>query len=202
MEQVMLLANMRPIGSGAQAGGEIKFDPQIMGSGPVLLQAVGSTLNGSTGRVWSAPVRMTIEPSAPLPALTNTPPNLGRGIVVQLPDNTIKRVDATIDPDWLSKAGVDFNKPLVVQGFFDVDAPDVYQFQVAHSGALRLMVDGRPLYSAAKGDGGLQFVPVSLARGTHRVSLTGDSGKDSKLRVLFGGQGTHSIGRERFRHAQ
>ena len=87
-----------------------------------------------------------------------------------------------------------------MQGFFDAPTEDVYQFQLWHYGDLKLTVDSTLLYHGQQGDYTERFVPVNLAAGRHRLTLSGTTGVESRLRVLFGGHGTASIGSEKFRH--
>jgi hypothetical protein len=111
-------------------------------------------------------------------------------------------VDETRDPAWLTLHGVRADQPFLLQGFFDADKDDVYQFQLWHYGELKLSVDGKTLYNASKGDYTQKFVPVALAKGMHRLTVSGRTGSEVKLRILFGGPGALSLGRDRFVHAR
>ena len=73
---------------------------------------------------------------------------------------------------------------------------------VWHTGELKLSVDGHTLYRAAKGDNTQKFVPVALAAGMHRLTVTGRTATDRKLRILFGGPGARSLSNQTFRHAR
>ena len=46
----------------------------------------------------------------------------------------------------------------------------------------------------------MKFAPVALARGQHRLSVSGTSASDIKLRLLFGGPGSLSLSSSTFRH--
>jgi hypothetical protein len=94
------------------------------------------------------------------------------------------------------------DEPYVLQGFFDVESDDVYQFHVAHSGQLKLSIDGHTLYTGAKGVNSRRFVPVALAKGMHRLTVTGRTGSDMKVKLQFGGPGAWFVSRNRFLHAR
>ncbi|MGD9722125.1 MAG: hypothetical protein AB7O59_12215 [Pirellulales bacterium] len=202
MTDLLLVNNARVIANLKGESGEFSIDPRLFGLGPIELQAVATKGAAAADRVWSAPIALEISAGRPLPALANPPANRGRGLVLQLPDQKIVRVDETRDPAWLTLHGVRPDQPFLLQGFFDADKDDVYQFQVWHYGALKLSVDGRALYSSEKGDYTQKFVPVALAAGMHRLTVSGRTGSDVKLRILFGGPGAESLNRDRFRHAR
>jgi hypothetical protein len=67
---------------------------------------------------------------------------------------------------------------------------------------LKLSVDGRPLYNGTAGEYKHTFLPVSLAAGIHRLTVSGKTASDTKLRILFGGPGAESLSRARFLHAR
>ncbi len=202
MTELAIVHDTRVFKKIAGPQGDIELDPRLFGLGPVQLQAVGTSGNSAAQRVWSAPLAITVEPAAPLPALANPPANRGRGLVLQMPGGKIIRVDETSDPAWLTLKGMHADEPFVLQGFFDVERDDVYQFHVGHSGQLKLSIDGHTLYQSAKGDNSRQFVPVALAKGMHRLTITGRTGSDMKLKLQFGGPGALFVGRDRFLHAR
>jgi hypothetical protein len=76
----------------------------------------------------------------------------------------------------------------------------VYQFQLWHYGQLKLVVDGFSVYDGQQGNFQQKFVPLALAAGRHRLTLTGRTASDVKLRILFGGPGAVSLSGKTFRH--
>jgi hypothetical protein len=122
--------------------------------------------------------------------------------VLKLPNNKVVPIQETLDPNWLSVAGMESEEPFLLQGYFDVPSEDVYQFQLWHDGELKLSVNGTVLYEAQRANGSQKFVPVALAAGTHRLSVSGRTGADLKLRILFGGPGSLSVSGKDFRHAR
>lgn len=197
--QIFVVHNNRILGRVAGAEGEVKFNPRLLGTGPVSLQAIAAQGPGKLGFI-SAPVSLTIKPSAPLPALKDVPSRLVKGLALTLPKDKVVTVEETRNAAWPVAAGLGPNEPFTLQGFFDVKIEDVYQFQVWHLADLKLSVDGVVLYSSLRGDYTQKFVPVVLARGQHRLTVSGTSASDVKLRLLFGGPGSLSLSGSTFRH--
>jgi len=197
-QQMVLSHNRRSLGQVRGAEGEIELDPKRLGLGPVELQAVASHDGGKLA-VQSLPVLLTIEPPVPLPAIA-APGKLANGLALQLASKKAVVVQETREPNWLSTAGVAANETFVLQGFFEVDSDDVYQFQVWHYGDLKLSVDGKSQYLGQKGSYEQRFIPVSLAKGMHRLTVSGRASSDPRMRILFGGPGTLSLDGKKFRH--
>ena len=65
---------------------------------------------------------------------------------------------------------------------------------------MSLTIDNTLVATGGKGDYTLQYVPVSLAKGQHLLTLTGRTAGDSRLRILFGGPGALSLNGRGFRH--
>ena len=103
MSKLMLVHNARVIGSADGPEAEIGVDPRALGLGPVFVQAVGTN---AAKRVWSTPLRVVVEQPVPLPPITKPPANLSRGLVLQLPDGKVMRVDETREPAWLTLKGL------------------------------------------------------------------------------------------------
>ncbi|HEY5311226.1 MAG TPA: hypothetical protein VIK18_01860, partial [Pirellulales bacterium] len=61
---------------------------------------------------------------------------------------------------------------------------------------LNCEIDGRQLFAGRNGDYSLQYVPVPLAAGLHRVRLFGTLGETPALGVQFGNRGLQGIGPE------
>jgi hypothetical protein len=199
MRQIYVLNNGRLLGTIIGEQGQLKVPSSGLGMGPVGVQAIGMAGGGLADRVVPPPIHLTVASAQPLPALTPQQ-NLAQGLMLRVAENRVVPVQSTVDPGWLSVAGVGPNQPFVFQGYFDVDADEVYQFQLRHYGALSLAVDDQTLYSAREGDFTLKYVPVALAKGQHRVTVGGRTANDTKLRILFGGPGAQSLSGRKFRH--
>ncbi len=111
-------------------------------------------------------------------------------------------MQATRDPKWLSINGIGANESFSVDTYFDVDSDDMYQFQLWHRGALHVIVDSSPLYNSDQGNYTQKFLPVSLAKGTHHLILSGKTANETSLRILFGGPGCMSLDGSKFRHVK
>ncbi len=62
--------------------------------------------------------------------------------------------------------------------------------------------EGGALVAAAQPAGAAwSFLPISLAKGLHRLRVTGVAAKSPTLDIRFGGRGAQSIGAD-FKHAQ
>jgi hypothetical protein len=202
MQELAVVHGTRVLGKTTGPEGDVEINPRVFGLGPVQLQAVGTAGATAAQRVWSAPIVLNVEAGAPLPPLASPPANRARGLVLQMPGNKVIRVDETSDPSWLTLKGMHANEAFTLQGFFDAEANDVYQFVAQHTGQLKLSVDGHALYDNAQGANTLAYVPVALAKGLHRLTVTGRTGGDMKLKLQFGGQGTQMLSRDRFVHAR
>ncbi len=198
--QIYVLCNSRALGVIAGEEGQLSVNPRLLGLGPVSLQAVAVAGASARDRVVPPPVSLVIEAPKPLGPLKDPPKRLAPGLLLKLPDGKVTPVQETRDPAWLALAGIGPNQPFVGQAFFEVSLTDVYQFQLWHHGELKLSVDGVPLYSSEQGSFTQQVVPTALAAGVHRLSVTGRSGADVKLRILFGGPGALSLDGKSFRH--
>lgn len=82
----------------------------------------------------------------------------------------------------------------------EAEADDVYQFQVSGPKTLAVSVDGTAI--AWPRGGAWWQVPVSLAKGLHRVRIEGKADGEPKLDVRFGGKGTRRIDGTVFKHAK
>ncbi len=198
--QIYVLCNSRVLGVIAGESGELSVNPRLLGLGPVSLQAVAVAGASARDRVVPPPVSLVVEAPKPLGPLKEPPKKLAPGLLLKLPDGKVSPVQETLDPAWLALAGIGPNQPFVGQAFFDVSVTDVYQFQVWHYGELKLSIDGVLLYSSEQGGFTQKFVPTALAAGVHRLSISGRSGTDVKLRILFGGPGALSLNGKTFRH--
>jgi hypothetical protein len=200
MKQIYIVHNGRPLGMISGEEGEITVSPRTLGLGPIELHALAIGTAGPQERVASAPLTLSIEPPRALPALNDPSASLAPGIALKLANEKIVTVQETRDVAWLELAGVNQNQNFTAQAFFDVPTTDVYQFQVWHYGQLKLLVDGLAVYDGQQGNFKQKFAPVSLAAGRHRVTVTGRTASDVKLRILFGGPGAVSLHGKQFKH--
>jgi len=199
-KQTFVLNNGRLLGSITGEQGVVRLQPRVLGEGPVQLQAISLIGSGYRDRVIPKPVSLVVEPGTPLPAISRDAGSLAPGMLLRLPDNKVVPVQDTKDANWLQASGVSANQPFALQGYFQVPATGTYQFQIWHHGSLELSVDDERLYSGRDGKYQQQFVPVSLAAGLHKLTISGRTGSSTNSRILFGGPGSTSLDGTRFQH--
>ena len=138
-------------------------DPQLFGLGPITLQAFAVTeAGGATGAI-SPPLEMTIEPNE----LSES-----QG-AAELP--LLERV--------LPATGLTKNEPFQFEGFVAAPEDGVYQFHLRHTLKLAIAVDGRTIYTADAGRPTLDYVPIALKAGRHKVALAGATRDDPNLDI-------------------
>jgi hypothetical protein len=109
-------------------------------------------------------------------------------------------VERTTDGNWLAKA-VKPNQEFLLEGCFETPADDMYQFQLRASISVELSVDGRVI-PPSDSSRPLQYFPVSLAAGMHRLSIKGRGAEKATMDLYFGGPGVPGVGADRFRHSK
>ncbi len=181
----------------AAAGGTAMLDPRTFGGGPVGLQPVAVYDGGR--EVFGEPVALRIVPPAPRTAMALAPGmSLAPGFHVT-PSGGVVGIVQRAEGDWLAKAGVGKDGEFAVDGWFSVEAEEVFQFQLHGPAQLRVLVDGLP-QDWPRGKE-WWFVPVPLAKGLHRLRIEGKADGVPQLDVRFGGSGTLRMNGDRFRHA-
>ncbi len=180
------------------ADGTAKMDLRRLGPGPVLVQPIASFDGGHEH--LGAPLRFRIVAPAPLPAITLPEgKKLTNGFHVIAGTDTPVIV-AKAEGDWLAKAGVKGGTKFAVEGWFNVDENDTYQFQLKGPTNLAVSVDGVPqTWSRGKE---WWYVPVALAKGLHRVKIEGTAEGTPALDARFGGPGSYRFAGERFQHLE
>jgi hypothetical protein len=210
--EIRFFQNQRPIGVIHGEKGAVEIDPQFLGQGPCRIQCEAMDAAKKPIAV-SACIALRVVPPAPEAAVE--PPKGGlseKGLLLTPRDGAPVAVTDTHKKDWLSAAGVKEGQSFTLEGYFDAAEEGVYQFQVRGNVSPIVEVDGRtlqtpkpapepaneettPVAAAQPPDGAAwSFLPVSLAKGLHRLRVTGVGVKDSFLDVRFGGHGTQSIG--------
>jgi hypothetical protein len=200
MKEILIVHNGRLLGKVDGPQGEVAVNPRLLGLGPLEIHALAARGTALGDRVAPVPVALAVELPELLPALKDAPQRLAPGLVVRLGTDKVVAVQDTRDPAWLSIAGLDGEQPFTAQAFFDVPDDDLYQFQVWHYGQLRLSVDGVLQYDEKQGNFTQKYLPVGLAKGRHRLTFSGTSSNNVKLRILFGGPGALSLNGRQFKH--
>lgn len=142
------------------------------------------------------PLEVTVTPPKPLAAIKPPPQTLVPGLALSAAGQSVV-IEQTRGGPWLAKA-VKPGQEFLLEGYFEVPAEDVYQFQVRSPIPIELTVDGTVLRPGGPSRSP-QYFPVSLAAGLHRLTVKGRAGGKSSLDLFFGGPGASSLGADRFR---
>jgi hypothetical protein len=210
--QLQFLHNQRPVGVIPGEKGVVEIDPLALGPGLCRIQCLALDADRKP-MAASAFVEARVVPPAPAPAVE--PPQgalMEKGLLLTPEGDAPLAVADTRKKHWLNIAGVREGQSFELEGYFTAPEEGVYQFQVCGDVGQTVAVDGRPMRipkpdlrsanekpaASAAGrpddEAAWTFIPLSLAKGLHRLRVTGVAVKDSTLDIRFGGRGTQSIG--------
>ena len=198
-KEIVVMANVRPVGRIAGESGTASIDPRVLGQGPVRLMTVAVRDGAGPRQVVAKPIDLTIVPPAPLRALKLPEGKiLADDIQVRVAGGAPAFAKIAIG-DWLGKAGVDKDAEFTVEAWFSVPEDDVYQFQLHGNVKIEsLGVDGIP-QSWPHGKE-WWFVPVNLSKGLHRLNFSAPGVASPVLEIRFGGPGAQRLDGGRFKH--
>jgi len=197
---LLVLNNTRLVGSLEGEAGTISVDTKLLGTGKTTLRAMA--VGGESGGLLaqSAPLDLIVSPAPALPAQA-APKSPQPGLKLTPAGGKSVVVRDTANNKWLVEAGVTPDQVFTLEASFQVPADDVYQFQIRHQGGLTLDIDGPSLYeSSAETEGKYQYLPVTLAKGWHRLTVVAQATRDPRLELRFGGPGLRRIGAPDFVH--
>jgi uncharacterized protein (TIGR03790 family) len=191
-----LYHGLETIGSGKGTDEERTFVVSSWGLGMGLVRVYAAAKFGGGG-VRSVPVEIEIVPDAMLPAaevkLKEGEAFLD-GPTLSGPDNPSGRtVEDMRRRNPLQEGKVKAGSAFQIDAYFDAAADDLYQFQVWNDGEVALDIDGTPIGAANSRD--WACLPVSLAKGKHRLHASGTAGPTQDLTIRFGGPGSRDIGK-------
>ena len=173
--------------------GDCEIPSMQLGIGPVRLDAVAQV---QSAPVTLPPVNFDVVAPRPLPAIAVQPAPgetfLDGPMLTAENIGPVEVLDMRRRPA-LQEAKVPVGGAYKIEAYFDVPADDLCQFQVWTDGSLALHVDGKPLAQAT--GKGWTFMPVSLAKGKHQMTVQGTAGPERALEIRFGPPGTRSIGK-------
>jgi len=106
------------------------------------------------------------------------------------------RIQDKLHGNRLAKAGMTQGGGMTLEGYVEADQKGLYQFQVRTNGRVTIEVSGHALDTPTPGR--WTFLPVHLAKGTHRLRLTAAFMKRPELDLRFGRRGTRPVGADRF----
>lgn len=190
----------RVLGRSDGAEGQFAVDSQSLGLGLAKLCAVAFVAGAKEPAAVSAAASVRVVRPAALNSI-GAPEGvtLVKGVSVRAADRPAKVAEDSRASDWLQKLGVQANEPIVLEGYFDVPADDLYQFQLHSPRSVEIKIDEKAVCSSADSD--WKFVPVVLKQGTHRLRVTVTGDGPPQLALRFGGPGAYSIGARQCRTA-
>ena len=178
--------------------GEFALDSAVLGLGTAQLTAIARTESDGPVAAISAPVSIQVtRPAALSPVGVPNGTKLVPGVAVTAADRAPRIVEETHAAQWLESLDVKQDEPVSIEGYVDVPAEDVYQFQLRSGRTVTLTVNGTEI--ATSSDERWKFVPVVLRPGTHRVQVQISGNGPPRLNLRFGGPGTYCIGARQFR---
>ena len=199
-DRIVFTHNGRVLRSAAGPKASFSLEPRTLGSGIVRLEATAIWQKDPAGRATSPPIELMIRSAVPLPPPAGeTAGRRLRGLQLRLTGGRLVPVQETRAENWLAEAGVKTAESYSLVGCFSADSTDIYQFQVVHDGDVSITVDEQKLYEGRRRNLERHFLPIALAAGVHRLSISGRAGPQVALQLTFGGQGTTSLDGATFR---
>ncbi len=196
-KKITIFHNSRELATIKGPTGIAKIDSNRLGLGTVNLRAVGTIeTDGKTVSISSAPMKLSIVHPARLKGVA--PPKgkpITKGLKLTTEGGKSFLVKDMRNMKAMIAAGVKKGQAFRLEGYFDVPKDDMYQFQVKFSGGLAIEVDGK-VFDVPAGRQ-WKYLPVSLARGTHRFVARGKA-NSLRIDIRFGGPGAFSISEKRF----
>lgn len=192
-----LRAQGRVLGQIEGAEGEFAIDSMDLGLGETPVVAAARTEPEGPIAAVSSPILIHIQqPPSLAPIKAPQDARLQPGLAVSAVDGPARIVKETHFAAWLEKAGVRRSSPARIEGYFEINEEDLYQFQYRSPQAITLTVNGREL--AASDDDRWRFVPVRLQAGWHRLRVVVQGEGPKRLDLRFGGPGSYRVGARQF----
>ncbi|MCE5276512.1 MAG: hypothetical protein ABFD92_19150 [Planctomycetaceae bacterium] len=183
--RISLTHNARPLGVAAGPAGTISVPAAQLGLGKVRVQAVSDVVTpGGAMQAASPPLEIEILPEAPLPAQTIDTATLTAGLLFKAGAEAAKT--ATTLPAGLT--GLAKTGGNVLEGIVEAQQNGLHQIQIFSVEPAVLTVGAQTF---AHGGRGWSFFPVSLAKGFHRLKLTGPL--SGRIDLRFGQDGAASL---------
>lgn len=163
---------------GAIEGGKasLPIDSRRLGMGPVRIQPTSFRTLSGTASMYK-PLAVTVTPPAALPAQRIDGKSLAKGLLLLSGDRRIV-LDTGDVGQAIAKAKLKSSEPFSLEGYFQVTAADLHQFQIRFDGKVELAVDG--VAQEVGGAAGWRFVPVSLAAGLHHLRVRFEPARECK----------------------
>lgn len=181
------------------APGRIQLAPHLFGAGPVTLQAFAITGPAQPPAVLSAPLELEIEPAPPLPKLADLDETkLRPGAALTIGDKPATALTTATFDEGLRAVAKD--EAFQLTAYFDVAEDGLYQFHLRHALQLELAVDDLPIYKSDAKQPTLDYAPIALAAGRHKLTLTGKLTGPPQLDIRFGLRGVQRLKPSTLKH--
>lgn len=195
-QEISLFHNARRLDSIEGEHGELKISSSLLGLGKGELQILATKKNPQEGAIAKLPFEV-------IPSFYFMPVSLPlqlkiHGLRLAAPGFPTQIIPSTFPYDWLAKAGIGPLQEWKIEGYFDAQENDIYQFQLFCSGEIEIQVNHTTLLKENDCQG-WKYIPVPLVAGTHHFSLKARL-KDSAMRLSFGNRGTYSLNSKIFYH--
>ncbi len=192
-ERIVFLHNNEEIASIAGEKGDVEIETSRLGPGPIRILPVALLNDTGQARIAAQPIQVTLQPSAPLPPKTVDPKKLTKGLLLRPSTRPAVALDAGSLDEALGKAGLKDNQPFSLDGYVDVAADDLYQFQLRFNGEATLKIDDHALAPITANK--WNYLPVSLSPGLHHLEAVFAPKGGESLTSALAGAGLKPSGR-------
>lgn len=172
---------------------EFSLDPRALGLGPVTLQAGSVGSAGPPTNLMSALLEIEVAANEPTSFDVPVGAQFKPGMKLTQDEGDPQVVLSIAADAWLSEFGVAPGEGFSLSGFFSVDRDGEFQFQLRHAMQATLLVDDVVVYGANNKEYVVDYVPVSLKHGLHKVELRGKPGEDRRFDIRFGYAGVQKL---------
>lgn len=200
---ITFVHNGKEIGKVENEEGVISIDSSVLGQGRAEIQAIGVAADGKSTFAVSRPVVVEVRSPVGMPSVAlPVGARLSNGLNLTFGNRSVALVDTT-QPNWFKGTGIGSDEDFEVSGYFGAQTDDIHQFRVGHAGQLEFSVDGKRIYQGQTPYYQNQYLPVSLAKGTHHIEIRGKTDSGTPMFDLsFGGPegGVQAVDGTRFQH--
>ena len=194
---IELMHHGRVLGRLEGPEGEFAVDSSDLGLGSASLAAVARLEAEGPVAAVSRPISIQVQrPPALAPAGLPQGAKLSPGIAVAASGGAARIVKEAYPAQWLENLKVGPNTPVTIEGYVNISAEDLYQFQWHSPRSVTLTVNGTQLATSTADR--WQFVPIALRPGWHRVQVRIGGDGPPRLDLRFGGPGSYRVGARRF----
>jgi hypothetical protein len=155
-----------------------------------MLQAAAVGSGGTATNVLAKPLEFDVLPAAPLPSFKVVGgARFEPGMRLTKNDGAAETVLSVSPETWTAQHGIKPGDAIRLVGFLSVDRDGEYQFHLKHGMKLALVVDDRPTFQTENAEYAVDYVPVALKAGLHKVEISATVTGDTRLDLRFGYSG-------------